>query len=206
MAKQYVAPEAEIVEVDANDGNRYSLPYGIAKGLGLDTTGMKPREVWEMLDGYGYNPKNTYNKLKQKSQVSIQQGEIIQVIPIKNDYLRKAMQVNKVDYVPVRSLTQKLDEQEIIDTLYKYKKIKAIKVIGMVTYEELKKEMRLSDFYKVEPSDKIWWISAIDYVGYFLFSFDKKVIYNFFAEYEELTEEQKEIFRQENPLLVAGRE
>ncbi len=38
MAKQYVAPEAEIVEVDANDGNRYSLPYGIAKGLGLDTT------------------------------------------------------------------------------------------------------------------------------------------------------------------------
>ena len=47
----------------------------------------------------------------------------------------------------------------------------------MVTYEELKKEMRLSDFYKSAPTDKIWWISAIDYVGMFLFSFDKKIIY-----------------------------
>jgi hypothetical protein len=76
----------------------------------------------------------------------------------------------------------------------------------MVQYEELKKEMRLSDFYKDNPSDKIWWISAIDYVGYFLFSFDKKIIYNFFADYEELTEEEKEIFREENPVLAALKE
>jgi hypothetical protein len=40
----------------------------------------------------------------------------------------------------------------------------------------------------------------------FLFSFDKKIIFNFFAEYETLTEEQKEIFRKENPILVEGRE
>ena len=76
----------------------------------------------------------------------------------------------------------------------------------MVRYEELKKEMRLSDFYKDKPSNKIWWISAIDYVGYFLFSFDKKIIYNFFADYDELTEEQKEIFRKENPVLAALKE
>ena len=76
----------------------------------------------------------------------------------------------------------------------------------MVAYEELKKEMRLSNFYKKESTDKIWWIDAIDYVGMFLFSFDKKIIYNFFAEYETLTEEQKEIFRKENPILVKGRE
>ncbi len=55
----------------------------------------------------------------------------------------------------------------------------------MTTYERLKKEkekqgLRLSDFYKQEPSDKIWWINSIDEVGVFLFSFDKKVIYNFF--------------------------
>lgn len=117
MAKQYVAPEIDVVEVDANDGNRYSLPYGIAKGLGLDTTGMRPREVWEMLKGRGITPENEYDKLKEKAQNSLQQGEIIQVKPIKNDYLRKAMQINKVDYVPVRSLTKKLSEQEIIDNV-----------------------------------------------------------------------------------------
>ena len=67
MAKQYVAPYIDVVEVDANDGNRYSLPYGIAKGLGLDTTGMRPREVWEMLKGRGITPKNEYEKLKEKA-------------------------------------------------------------------------------------------------------------------------------------------
>lgn len=71
MAKQYVAPEMEIVEVDANDGNRYSLPYGIAKGLGLDTTCMRPREVWEMLKGRGITPENEYDKLKEKATQEI---------------------------------------------------------------------------------------------------------------------------------------
>lgn len=71
MAKQYISPEMEIVEVDANDGNKYSLPYGIAKGLGLDTTGMRPREVWEMLKGRGITPENEYEKLKEKAQQEI---------------------------------------------------------------------------------------------------------------------------------------
>lgn len=75
MAKQYVAPEAEIVEVDANDGNRYSLPYGIAKGLGLDTTGMKPREVWNMLKGRGITPENEYEKLKDKAEKELPKEE-----------------------------------------------------------------------------------------------------------------------------------
>lgn len=68
MAKQYVSPEVEIVEVDANDGNRYSLPYGIAKGLGLDTTGMRPRQVWEMLKKRGITPENEYDKLKETAE------------------------------------------------------------------------------------------------------------------------------------------
>lgn len=73
--KQYVAPEMEIVEVDANDGNRYSLPYGIAKGLGLDTTGMRPREVWEMLKGRGITPENEYDKLKENAEKELPKEE-----------------------------------------------------------------------------------------------------------------------------------
>lgn len=72
----------------------------------------------------------------------------------------------------------------------------------MEKYEDLKKEIRLTDWYKEAETDKIWWISAIDYVGLFMFSFDKKIIYNFFADWDELTEEQKTIFRKENPELA----
>ena len=53
MAKQYVQPEIDIIEVDANDGNRYSLPYGIAKGLGLDTTGMRQEKFGKCLKDVG---------------------------------------------------------------------------------------------------------------------------------------------------------
>ena len=70
----------------------------------------------------------------------------------------------------------------------------------MIDYEELKKEMRLSDFYKEKRKDKVWWIKSFDYVGLFLFSFDKNIIYNFFEDYpQNLTPEQKEIFDKENP-------
>lgn len=58
----------------------------------------------------------------------------------------------------------------------------------------------LSDFYKNNPNDKIWWIENLDKVGEFLFSFDKKKIYNLFEDYpQNLTEEEKVIFDSENP-------
>ena len=58
----------------------------------------------------------------------------------------------------------------------------------------------LSDFYKQNKNDKIWWIDNIDTIGEFLFSFDKKKIFNLFADYpHNLTAEQKEIFDKENP-------
>lgn len=87
MAKQYVQPEIDIVEVDANDGNKYSLPYGIAKGLGLDTTGMRPREVWDMLKGRGITPENEYDKLKEKAQQELpkEKVEVKEVISRKED-------------------------------------------------------------------------------------------------------------------------
>ena len=56
------------------------------------------------------------------------------------------------------------------------------------------------DFYKENPNDEVWWADAIDKVGIFLFSFDKKKIFNLFADYPwKLTKEQKEIFDRENP-------
>lgn len=58
----------------------------------------------------------------------------------------------------------------------------------------------LSDFYKNNQNDKIWWIDDLEQAGQFLFSFDKKKIYNLFADYpHNMTKEEKEIFDKENP-------
>lgn len=46
VKKAYNKPTVEIKEED-NKGNRYSLPFGLCKGVGIDTTGMSPREAWE---------------------------------------------------------------------------------------------------------------------------------------------------------------
>lgn len=57
-----------------------------------------------------------------------------------------------------------------------------------------------SDFYKENKNDTIWWINDLDTKGEFLFSFDKKKIYNLFADYpHNLSKEEKEIFDRENP-------
>lgn len=49
-----------------------------------------------------------------------------------------------------------------------------------------------SDFYKENENDKIWWVENLDSVGEFLFSFDKKKIYNLFEDYpHNLTKEEK---------------
>lgn len=57
-----------------------------------------------------------------------------------------------------------------------------------------------NDFYKNEPTDKIWWVDTVDRVGEFLFSFDKKKIYNLFADYPHaLSAEEKKVFDKENP-------
>lgn len=55
-------------------------------------------------------------------------------------------------------------------------------------------------FYKNNPNDKIWWLDNPDKVGEWIFSFDKKELFNMFADYPHaLTKEQKEIFDAENP-------
>jgi len=56
-------------------------------------------------------------------------------------------------------------------------------------------------FFKNSPSDHIWWVDNSEEVkGEWLFSFDKKEIFNMFSDYpQKLTPEQKEIFDKENP-------
>ena len=57
-----------------------------------------------------------------------------------------------------------------------------------------------SKFYKENDTDKIWWVSNEDATGEFLFSFDKKTIFNLFRDYpHKLTAEQKATFDEENP-------
>lgn len=55
-------------------------------------------------------------------------------------------------------------------------------------------------FYKNNPSDVIWWVNNPETVGEWLFSFDKKTVFNMFADYpHKLTPEQKATFDKENP-------
>ena len=54
---------------------------------------------------------------------------------------------------------------------------------------------------KNNPTDNIWWLdNAEETKGEWLFSFDRKTIYNMFSDYpHKLTPKQKELFDKENP-------
>ncbi len=55
-------------------------------------------------------------------------------------------------------------------------------------------------FYKNKRTNIIWWVDTPDTVGEWLFSFDKKKVFNMFKDYPyQLTKEQKDIFDRENP-------
>ena len=54
-------------------------------------------------------------------------------------------------------------------------------------------------FYKNNKDDTIWW-KETEQIGVREFSFDKKEVFNMFADYPyKLTQKQKEIFDKENP-------
>ena len=61
----------------------------------------------------------------------------------------------------------------------------------------------LGDFYKESENSEIWLIDDLDEIGQFLFSFDKKTIYNFWTAYDKLSDEQKAIFNKEFPTMAA---
>lgn len=56
------------------------------------------------------------------------------------------------------------------------------------------------DFYKKSKNSKVYWVDNIDCIGAHEFSFDKKKIYNLFADYpHNLSKEEKEIFDKYEP-------
>jgi len=62
---------------------------------------------------------------------------------------------------------------------------------------------QILNFYKNEPTDTIFWVDNPETKGEFLFTFDKKKIYNLFADYpHNLTQQEKAIFDKENPYWV----
>jgi hypothetical protein len=55
-------------------------------------------------------------------------------------------------------------------------------------------------FYKNKRTDTIWWVDTPNVKGEWLFSFDKKKVFNMFSDYPyQLTKWQKENFDKENP-------
>lgn len=60
-----------------------------------------------------------------------------------------------------------------------------------------------NNFYKENPTDKVWWVDNPDAKGVWLFSFDRQTVFNLFEDYPyKLTPEQKKIFDRENPYWV----
>ena len=58
-------------------------------------------------------------------------------------------------------------------------------------------------FIKHNESDAVWWAENPEIIGEWLFSFDKKQIFNMFRDYpNKLTPKQKAIFDKENPEWV----
>jgi hypothetical protein len=55
-------------------------------------------------------------------------------------------------------------------------------------------------FSKNNDNDVIYWVDLPIMLGEWLFSFDKKKVFNLFSDYPwKLTKEKKEIFDRENP-------
>lgn len=59
-----------------------------------------------------------------------------------------------------------------------------------------------SKWYKMNPSDVIWWYDTSDQKGERLFSFDKKKVYSLFPDYWKMTPQEREIFNRECPMLA----
>lgn len=83
------------------------------------------------------------------------------------------------------------------------KELKKFDVLVDFNEEMITSESNLegySDFYKDSEASKVWWIDKRDVKGEFLFSFDKKKIYNLFLDYpHNMTKEEVRIFDSENP-------
>ena len=59
----------------------------------------------------------------------------------------------------------------------------------------------VSEIERLEVSKpRVWWLDNPEVIGEHLFTFDGEIVFNLFADYPwRLSEEQKEIFDEENP-------
>lgn len=93
------------------------------------------------------------------------------------------------------------DEQTKPDFSRLIKQLPEVKemLIGFIESPSLEIEKKELVFYKKSKKDRVWWVDT-DKIGFHLFSFDKKKVFNLFADYpHNLTKEQKELFDKENP-------
>ncbi len=73
-------------------------------------------------------------------------------------------------------------------------------MIIFVTFPKITVMAENLNFIKHNETDLIWWVDDAETIGEFLFSFDKKVVFNLFADYpQKLTQKQKALFDNENP-------
>jgi hypothetical protein len=56
------------------------------------------------------------------------------------------------------------------------------------------------NLYRKRETDLVWWVANIDTIGEHLFTFDKRKVYNLFADYPyKLTPQERNVFDLENP-------
>ena len=121
--KEYVSPYIEIQPGEEDGGARYRLPYGIAKGLRLNTDGMTPRQVWEMLKGRGINPDKAYEDLKNQAKTEINKEKTQEVDAQKELDLRNIENVNirdrlrdyGVENIAVSKMDKQISHEEIVN-------------------------------------------------------------------------------------------
>ena len=122
---QYSSPIIEIQPGEEDGGARYRLPYGIAKGLKLNTEGKTPRQVWEMLKGKGISPETAYEDLKNQAQSEINkdgakevdaQGEL-DLRNIENTFIRDRLREYKVENVSVSKMEKSLSHEQIVEKI-----------------------------------------------------------------------------------------
>ena len=121
--KEYVKPSIIEIEPQEDGGARYRLPYGIAKGLKLNTDGMTPRQVWDMLKGKGINPETAYEDLKNQAQTETKKEKLeeadaqkeLDLRNIENVFIRDRLKSYGVENVSVSNNEKNLTHQEIVN-------------------------------------------------------------------------------------------
>ena len=61
--------------MSANFDVNPKVAYAIAKSLGIDVSGKKPREVWELIKQKGYSPKDALKHINGTSQKKSENGQ-----------------------------------------------------------------------------------------------------------------------------------